>query len=356
VTLVAVDPLNRRLVAETDRVGRGALKGNAPSLAGARLFVLEEGLEEAFVFGGGSLGVRAGGEITGALEVVGIDEVVTGVMSVAVVGGPMFGLAGGFRGLWVDSSDRFSFAELFELDTATGSSVFAPNMVVPMDWRRVKGRRSLAGELLLDPGSAFSSTEVPDEVDIEFLARYSPAEGGLISSERLDGLTETEKRLSVPGLEEGGGMLILGLSIVVFVCSVLACDPFLIIEEPLVADKRVCEFALAEDRDGMGILVDPELDVEDTTLVRFVSSGSEIPSGICSSRGLLDAVSAIPTVLEEVGRSQLAIAAVRHRHFGSIPALRSKILLQLQAGSRQALLLRLPKSIRYDVDFDCGRA
>jgi hypothetical protein len=51
------------------------------------------------VFGAGSFGVRAGGESTGALAVGGRDEVVTAILSVEVVGGPMIGLAGDLRGL-----------------------------------------------------------------------------------------------------------------------------------------------------------------------------------------------------------------------------------------------------------------
>ena len=92
--LVAAEPLNRRLVAETDRVGRGALSGRAPSLFGAKLVLLATLFAEELVFGAGSLEVRAGGQSTGALALGGSDEVVTAVLSVAVVGGPVFGLAG----------------------------------------------------------------------------------------------------------------------------------------------------------------------------------------------------------------------------------------------------------------------
>ncbi len=38
--LVAVEPLKRRRVADTDRVGRGALSGRAPSLFAAKLLAL----------------------------------------------------------------------------------------------------------------------------------------------------------------------------------------------------------------------------------------------------------------------------------------------------------------------------
>lgn len=52
------------------------------------------------MFGPGSFGVRAGGESIGALAAVGgRDEVVTAILSVEVVGGPMIGLAGDLRGL-----------------------------------------------------------------------------------------------------------------------------------------------------------------------------------------------------------------------------------------------------------------
>jgi hypothetical protein len=97
--LVAVEPLKRRRVADTDRVGRGPLGGNAPSLLGTRLLVLPILLDEVLAFGGGSLGVSAGGDNTGTLAVGGIEDVVIGVLSVAVVGGPIFGLAGDLWGL-----------------------------------------------------------------------------------------------------------------------------------------------------------------------------------------------------------------------------------------------------------------
>jgi hypothetical protein len=72
------------------------------------------------------------------------------------------------------------------------------------------------------------------------MVRYSPVDI-MLSSESLDGLIEAESRLSLAGLDEGGGMLMLGLSIVVFVCSVPACTPFLRVDDALVADRRVCE-------------------------------------------------------------------------------------------------------------------
>ena len=75
------------------------------------------------------------------------------------------------------------------------------------------------------------------------LASCSPLDI-LFSSERLDGFTEVESRLSLAGLDKGGGMLMLGLSMVVFVCSAPARRPFLRIDEALVADKSVCELDL----------------------------------------------------------------------------------------------------------------
>jgi hypothetical protein len=85
---VPVEPLKRR-VAETERVGRGALRGKAPSLFGARLLVLPACFEEELALRGGSLGDRAGGDITVPFAVGAMEEMVTGVLSVAVVGGPM---------------------------------------------------------------------------------------------------------------------------------------------------------------------------------------------------------------------------------------------------------------------------
>lgn len=95
--LVAVEPLKRRRVADTDRVGRGALGGKAPSLFVGKLLALPTLFGEGFVLRAGSLGVSAGGDIKATLAVWGMDEVVTAVLSVAVVGGPNVGLAGAFR-------------------------------------------------------------------------------------------------------------------------------------------------------------------------------------------------------------------------------------------------------------------
>jgi hypothetical protein len=107
------------------------------------------------------------------------------------------------------------------------------------------------------------------------LVWYSPV-GVLLSSERLDGLTDAEKRLSLVGLEEGGGMLMLGLSMVVFVCSVPACTPFLRLDAAFVADKRVWELDLLQARCGNAVFPDPELEVVEVALVRSVSSESGI--------------------------------------------------------------------------------
>jgi hypothetical protein len=103
-----------------------------------------------------------------------------------------------------------------------------------------------------------------------------------------------ESRLSLAGWAEGGGMLMLGLSIVAFVCSVPACSPFRRVDEALVADRRVCEFDLMEERGGNAIFVDSELEVEDTTLVRSRSSTSNINSVFCWSSVFSRKVSAIP--------------------------------------------------------------
>jgi hypothetical protein len=112
----------------------------------------------------------------------------------------------------------------------------------------------------------------------KLLDRYSPVEV-VLSSERLAGFIVAESRLSLVGLEEGGGMLILGLSIMVFVCSVPASNPFLRLEEALVADKRVRELDLMEGRDGNCSFVESELEVEETTLVSSGSSASGMSSG-----------------------------------------------------------------------------
>jgi hypothetical protein len=109
----------------------------------------------------------------------------------------------------------------------------------------------------------------------------------LFSSERLEGLIEAESLLSLAGLEEGGGILILGLSIVVFVCSVPAYTPFLRVDDALVADRSVCEFDLFATRGITVVLADPEpeLEVKDVTLAKpfSPSSSSSICSGPCRS-------------------------------------------------------------------------
>jgi hypothetical protein len=112
------------------------------------------------------------------------------------------------------------------------------------------------------------SSEPQEEEGERLLAWESPVEMKL-SSEYLDGLMEAESRLSLAGLFEGGGMLMLGRFMLVFVCSVPACTPFLRVDEALVAERRVCEVDLLGGRDG---LADPELELDDMTLVRPVSS------------------------------------------------------------------------------------
>ena len=66
----------------------------------------------------------------------------------------------------------------------------------------------------------------------------------LLSSEHRDSFTEAGICLSLFGLDEGGGMLMFGLSMVVFVCWAAACTPFLREDEASVADNKVCEFSL----------------------------------------------------------------------------------------------------------------
>jgi hypothetical protein len=97
-TLVAVEPLKRR-VAETDRAGRGALGGRAPSLLRFKPLALLMLFDEELAFVVRSWEVKPGGESKGALAFGGTDEVVTGVLSVAVVGGPNAGPAGDLCGL-----------------------------------------------------------------------------------------------------------------------------------------------------------------------------------------------------------------------------------------------------------------
>ena len=64
----------------------------------------------------------------------------------------------------------------------------------------------------------------------------------LLSSERLGSLREAESPVSFVGSDEGGVMLMLGLSMMMFVCSVPAGTPFLSVDEPLLTDSRLCEF------------------------------------------------------------------------------------------------------------------
>lgn len=129
------------------------------------------------------------------------------------------------------------------------------------------------------------------------LASCSPLDILLFSSERLDVLTEAESRLSLAGLDKGGGMLMLGLSMVVFVCSVPACSPFLRIDEALVADRRVCELDLCGAREGTATFGEPglELELEGMTLVRIGVSFSGISSGICGSPVFSCKLPAIPS-------------------------------------------------------------
>ncbi len=107
---------------------------------------------------------------------------------------------------------------------------------------------------------------------------------------------EAEKRLSFAGFDEGGGMLMLGLFMVVFVCSVLACIPFLRLDEAFVADKRVWELDLLQARCCHVFFPEPEMELVDVVLVRPVSSDSGICSVICSSAVFPGSFSAIPTI------------------------------------------------------------
>ena len=75
----------------------------------------------------------------------------------------------------------------------------------------------------------------------------------------------------------------LGLSMVVLLCSVPACTPFLIADGAFVADNRVCDLDITDGREGRAILVDSELEVEETALVRDASSASEIDPEFRSS-------------------------------------------------------------------------
>lgn len=73
---------------------------------------------------------------------------------------------------------------------------------------------------------------------LKALILHSPVQT-VLSSERLAVFIETDNRFSLAGFDEGGGMLMLGLSMVVFVRSVAACTPFLSEDEAFVAESRV---------------------------------------------------------------------------------------------------------------------
>ena len=85
-----------------------------PSLFGDHLLLWLILFDDELELGTGSWGVRAGGETTVALAVGGIGEVATDVLSVAVVGAPVVGLAGDLLGLR-GSSTVMPFVESFEL-------------------------------------------------------------------------------------------------------------------------------------------------------------------------------------------------------------------------------------------------
>jgi hypothetical protein len=192
-----------------------------------------------------------------------------------------------------------------------GSLAVAPNMVTPMECRELRENRSTVDEIRLGPDSVCSLLKDPaDEGGVRRLVKDSPWEASL-SSERLDGLREAESRLSLAGLEEGGGMLMLGLSMVVFVCSVPACRPFLRVEEALVADRRVCELDLFDTRVGIATFADPELEVEEMILVSFVSSSSSsgISSGTCWSPVFSRKFSAIPWMCVHTRISKPSLSA-----------------------------------------------
>lgn len=126
VALVAVEPLNRRRVADTERAGRGPLEGSAPSLCGAKLLLGPLPLIDSRGMTVISPVVRAGGDAIGVARGVTaagpVAKVVMGVLSVDVVGGLNVGLAGDF--LVVEGSSLLVLrAEPFELDTAKARSV-----------------------------------------------------------------------------------------------------------------------------------------------------------------------------------------------------------------------------------------
>jgi hypothetical protein len=114
--LVEVDPLKRRRVAETDRLGRGALSGKAGSLFVVKLMELLRLFDDDFALVASSLEVSAGGETRVAAEMKLMGAVVTSVLSVAVVGGPKAGPVGILRGLR-GSSKINPWADSLELDT-----------------------------------------------------------------------------------------------------------------------------------------------------------------------------------------------------------------------------------------------
>lgn len=66
----------------------------------------------------------------------------------------------------------------------------------------------------------------------------------LLSSERLDSLMEADICLSLFGMDEGGGMLMFGVSMVVLVRCATTCTPFLRENDASVADNKVCVFNL----------------------------------------------------------------------------------------------------------------
>ena len=135
-------------------------------------------------------------------------------------------------------------AELLELDAVDGGLALALNTADP---HRVNEAWGL-GEAAFVP-EAVSKRQWTAPSGYEVAARvarvaaglpgsYSPVEV-LLSSERLAGFIVAESCLSLAGLEDGGGMLMLGLSMVVLVDSVPACGPFLSADEAAVAESRV---------------------------------------------------------------------------------------------------------------------
>jgi hypothetical protein len=115
--LVAVDPLKRRRVAETDRVGRGALGGKAGSLFAVKVMALLRLFDDDFALVVSSLEVSGGGDSRAAAEAEVMGAVANAVLSVAVVGGPKAGPEGDLRGLRGSSKENL-WADSLELDTA----------------------------------------------------------------------------------------------------------------------------------------------------------------------------------------------------------------------------------------------